>query len=294
MLAELIECLAMSQALKAAEDIEQIEKVLTAELHTYTELEFRSDGRSIELITVSRDPNTSIKFFELLELRGVDPTALADCRRFLQFGRGKAIIYKLPVAGTLDKGEVYIRGALPLKDVIPYLETESINKPELAHIQEIARLVGKDHTQILGRDVSEQARYTVFFTNYLAEDREIEDSRILQQCLQAMGVNDAGMELLIAIHALFSLNRPKTLFISLYAKENERGIRAKLDYEGIRVELAAEVLRWAGQNEAAIKLVEWGKIVGLNNASYAGIPVSKDGIDGVRVYFPLIMELIQG
>ncbi|MBN1316572.1 MAG: hypothetical protein JXA42_13935 [Anaerolineales bacterium] len=287
MLTDLIERLAKRQALQAAGDISRIERVLKTALDTYTELEFHSDGRRIDLITVSGDPNMRQAFFELLEQRGVNETAIAGSWRFLQFGRGKTTIYKLPVAGPSVGGEVYIRGALPLDEVINCLEHDSVGGQALEGIQKTANLMGKNHTRMLGRDVAEQARYTAFITTHLKEGQEETDSRLFQQWLPIAGVNESGLELLMAAHALFSPNRPKTLFFSLQAAAGEQGIQAKLDYEGVQMKWVTEIMRWAGQDEAAVKLVEWSRELGLNKASYAGMPLCQDGIEGFRIYFRL-------
>jgi len=286
-LAALIERLALCQALIVADDIGRIEQVLKSALDTYTELAFRSDGRRIDLITVSNDPAVGQSYFNLLEQRGASEKAIAGCQRFLQLGRGKTIIFKLPVAGPLEGGEVYIRGALPLAELFSTLEQDSVYSPALSLIQEIGQLTKKDHSRMLGRDVAERPFYTTFFTTYLAEEQEELDSQLLQKYLIKIGVNDIGQELLMAAHALFSLNRPQTLFISLQTAAGQPAVRAKLDYEGVRLRWIDEVMRWAGLNEAAEILTEWSQVLGLKKASYVGLPICEKGIDGFRVYFRL-------
>jgi len=118
--------LALLQNLEVAPDLGKVWQRWQTPLANYTELELRSDGKRIDLITLSEDLSAVDEFFAILEDRGTSQKELTTMIALTNFGAGCVVGMKLPVAGSVSGGEMYIRGAVPLSEVEYFLEQRGV------------------------------------------------------------------------------------------------------------------------------------------------------------------------
>jgi hypothetical protein len=273
--------LAALQGLPAAPDFAGVWAALAEPLTQYAELELRSDSRRIDLITLSEDPAALLRFLDCLQARGVPQVGLAAARALAHFASDKVIGMKLPVAGPLTGGEMYVRGALPLAAVGRFLSAYVPETEILAPIEMIAACLDKRHTHMLAVDIADPPRFTVFFTVYLKphdHDHTAVADR-LRSALAAVGIEAGGADALLALHALLGAERPQTLFFSW----GVGGTRVKVDYQRVPLRLAAEVMQLFGLDSRMT--LHWGQTLGLRRVNYVGVIVASDGLLGARTYF---------
>ncbi|MDQ7024012.1 MAG: hypothetical protein Q9P01_20950 [Anaerolineae bacterium] len=282
-LADTLAQLADLQQLVIAPDLGHILETLKTPLAQYTELEFRSDAKRIDLITLSDNPTDIQTFIKLLSERGTSDEAIAVATRLAQFGMGKVMGMKIPVTGLPQGGEIYIRGALMLLNEVRYLlKAYDISDTALDKIQEFATVFDKNHTHILAADVTMPPRFTVFFTTYLEPDKNHDDHNLVQQALEVIGIPQTSF---FPIHDLLSISRPNTFYFSWQVGQDTQ--RVKLDYRDVRLGLLAEAVRAAGAPEQVDVLTQWGTTLKLFEANYAGIILAETGIVSARGYFTL-------
>lgn len=273
-LGALIRELAGVQNLAPAGDLETVLKQLGAPLEQYTELEFRSDHKRIDLVTLHRETSQVRAFLDVLQARGNDDLTMPEA--LLRFATGKVMGMKLPVAGSVAGGELYARGAIPLKEVQFFLKQRGIT----AQIDPLAALFQKQHTHMVAVDAAMPPRVTVFFTQYLTDENTGE--KTLLEALKAVGIDtEQALSQVEAVHEVLSMNRPKTLFFSWGFTEG----RAKIDYVDARVGMVAEVLEMTGLRDSIPALMRWSEVLGRSKINYTGLIVTPAGITDLRAYF---------
>lgn len=281
----ILQRLASLQNLSIAQDINTVVDRLQSQLEHYAELEFRSDAKRIDLITLSDDPATVNKFLTILQDRGATETGLAPPQNLLRFGAGKTVGMKLPIAGPIIGGEIYIRGALPIAEVSYFLKQHDVNSETREQISTLAQVFDKNHTHMLGADVAKSPGFTVFFTAYLKPGNEQSDQQRIQSALQTIGITDAGIADFLPLHHLLGANRPKTLFFSCPLFNGALTKQAKVDYADVRLGLVSTVLDEVGATTQSDIPIHWGTQLGLPKANYAGVVIGSTGPVAVRAYF---------
>ena len=278
---DVLQQLADLQGLAVAPDIEEVFAQLHQPLEHYAELELRSDGKCIDLITLSDQPHIPAQFLEFIETRGASTEALAPAHDLLRFGAGKVVGMKLPIAGVLAGGEVYLRGAIPLAEATYFLRKNQVDADTLNRFAQIAASFDKKHTHMLAADVTSPPGYTIFFTTYLTD--ESRDWEMLCSALEAAGIHAESIASLEPLHALLGANRPATLFFSWAIAGGAARTLAKIDYTGVRVGLVAELMNLVGADDSLP--INWGRLLDMSRANYTGIIVDANGLAGVRAYF---------
>ena len=281
----LLQHLAALQSLAVAPDVKKVVTRLQTQLEHYAELEFRSDGKRIDLVTLSADPDAVALFLTLLQERGSTETELAAPKALLRFGSGKVVGMKLPIAGPTTGGEIYIRGALPLSEGLYFLERYGVGPEARERAAELAGLFGKGHMHMLGIDVAGPLCFTLFFTAYLAPGQDQTDRACLQQALQKVGIANEGMAAFLPLHHLLGANRPKTLYFSWRIIDGQPTRQATIDYADVRLGLVSEAIDAVGATAQAGIPIQWGTQLGLRKANYAGVVVGSSGPALVRAYF---------
>jgi hypothetical protein len=284
----LIRELASLQKLAPADDLDRALARLEPALRRYHELEFRSDGRRIDLITMTDDAQLADAFFELLTDRGQPPDELATVRALRRFGPcspGSEVGLKLPVAGDVHGAEVYVGRCYPLAEVCYFLQRRGAGPEALAQVQAIGRIFDKRYAHILAADASATPRFPVFFTTYLEVDREEQDRERVRQALLATQVPDAAIDRFLELHGLLGGSRPKTLYFSFAVTNGQPAVGAKIDYAEVRLGLLSETMDAIGAAAEAHLPVEWGNRLAMPKASYAGVVVGPTGPIAARAYF---------
>jgi hypothetical protein len=281
----ILQQLAALQNLAVGPDVKEVVSRLREPLKHYAELEFRSDGKRIDLITLSNEPNAVATFLSILQERGTTENELATCKALLRFGAGKVVGMKLPIAGPTAGGELYIRGALPLSEVTYFLERLGVKAEATLRVANLARIFGKGHTHMLATNAAFPPSFTVFFTTYLVPSEEHTDQQRLQQALQEIGIADEGIAALLRLHRLLGASRPKTLYFSWGIVNGEPTIQAKIDYADVRLGVVSEATDAVGATAQADIPIQWGRQLGLRKANYAGVIVSATRLAAVRAYF---------
>ena len=277
--------LAALQDLVVAPDVDQVARCLREPLEQYAELEFRSDGERIDLITLSDDPHAVDAFMAILCERGCSDEERAAPQALLRFAAGKVVGLKLPVAGPTAGGEVYVRGALPLPEVIYFMARHGVLPEARGQVKALGALLDKGHTHMLGADVALPAAFSFFLTMYLVPDGEQDDEDRVRQALQEVGIPDERIAAFMPVHRLLGADRPKTLFLSWRTVEGKPARQIKVDYADVRLGLLCEAMDAVGATEQAHLPIEWGRHLGLRKANYAGVIVDACGPVAVRAYF---------
>lgn len=274
--------IAALQGLTPVADVERVFVRLRQPLEAYNEIEFRSDGKRIDLITLSDDAAVATLFFEIAQTRGVTDAALAVPRALLRFGAGKMVGFKLPIAGPATGGEIYIRGALAQPMLSAFLQSY-VAAEAVAQQAELGQTFAKPHAHMLAADLMPQTQLTVFFTRYLTLDRS-DDEQVVRRACELVGLPPTSTAAFLPLHTLLSANRPKTLYCSLGLGAGA-STRLKFDYADVRVGMLAELLDAGEMPESASVLLDWARLLRLNKADYAGVIVGAGGPAGVRAYF---------
>ncbi len=273
------------QNLNIVSDIDQIVNQLQKPFENYAELEFRSDGKQIDLITLSNDLKVVNTFVEILEGRGTTANELSHLKALIRFGAGKVIGMKLPLTEPTNGGEIYIRGALPLEEVNPFLSRHGVKSEAIEIVGKLGSVFDKTYTHMLGADATNPPTFTLFFTTYLTEDDTNTDQERLKKALKIVSVNDETSNTFLSLHHLLGSKRPKTLFFSWGIANGESTSQAKIDYEDVRLGIAAEVVDVVSTAKQADILIQWGEQLGLQKANYAGVVVDSTKLKTVRAYF---------
>lgn len=275
--------LAALQGLALVADVERIFVQLRQPLEAYNEIEFRSDGKRIDLITLSSDPAVATLFFQLAQARGIAEQGLLLPRALVRFGAGKVVGFKVTIAGPDAGGEIYIRGAQAQPKLKAFLEQHHVAAEAVIQQAAVGEVFGKSHIHMLATDLGPQAQLTVFFTRYLTTDTG-DDEQVMRQACEVVGISPAGISAFLPFHRLLSAKRPKTLFCSLGVGATA-GKRLKFDYADVRVGLLAELLAAGDMAPSANVLRAWAQLLKLTKADYAGVVVGTEGPAGVRAYF---------
>lgn len=275
--------LADLQGLALADDLAVVGERLGTALERYAELELRSDGGAIDLVTLEESATAVTDFLAVLEDRGV---AAEDRRRLSalgRFGAGATLGMKLPVAGPLDSGELYVRTVLPLTEARGYLDRRGADGRALETIERVAAALDKDHTHMLAADAGgSPPHFTCLFTTWLTE--ESDDERV-RAVLEALELSPTVVDRTMELHSLIGASRPTTLYLSVPVPSTGPPTRLKLDYPDVRLGLAAEVTAMADSEAAATGLLESGDVLDASTVDYAGVLVGPDGPEGSRAYF---------
>lgn len=282
---ELLQRLAEPQGLKPVDHIDQITRELRGPLGNYAEVEFHSDGRRIDLITLTQNPAEVEAFLLLLQRIGTAEEHLSGVRSLLNFGVGYTIGMKLPIAGDEIGGEIYLRGAIPLNRVQVFLDKHSASA-DMEKITAIASLFGKGYTHMLAVDAGLDASFTLFFTTYLNPGETESDWLTLEQALGLVSVGKHAVQKLQISHSWLSQNRPETLYFSIPILDGRMKKVVKVDYSSVSLEILNQVMTGNDMEDAGnILLKTWGSLLGVQRANYSGIILSADGIVGIRAYF---------
>lgn len=283
---ELLYQLAAAQNLRPSTNIDLIVGKLRRPLRKYAELEFRSDGRRIDLITLTHKPHEANSFLDLLTELGHPKEHLANAESLLRLGTKQTVGMKIPVAGSNSGGELYLRGAVALPRLLEFLSLQATDRAKLDYIEIIAGIFKKNYTHMLATDAGKKSAFTLFFTTYLRSDRNDQEWETLQQALEILGIPQEISAHFYDSHHQLSSSRPETLYFSFRLKNGQLRQLAKFDYSAVDLESLAKVMTNLGFTPAAeILLDSWGKILGVRRASYAGLIIKPEGVSGVRAYF---------
>lgn len=275
--------LADVESLDIADDLETIGDRLDTALEGYAEFELRSDGRRIDLVTLEKSPSVVSDFVAVLEGREIAAEDIERLSGLGRFGAGATLGMKLPVAGSLDSGELYVRTVLPLAEGRGYLERRSVDKTALGKIERVADVLDKGHTHMLAADAGESSpHFTCLFTTWLTE--ESDDERI-REVLGVLELPSTAVDQTMELHSLLGANRPMTVYISVPVPSDRQPTRLKLDYPDVRLGLAAEVTAIVESEAAATRLLQGGDILDASTTSYTGVVVGPGGPEGSRTYF---------
>jgi len=272
--------LAKLHGLEPVSDVASLPERLSTAFERYLEVELRSDGSRIDLVTLTESVDALDAFLSVLSDRGLDDEALSPLRAVARFGAGHVMGMKLPIAGDPLRGEVYVRGAIALEEACAFLERRGVSQSELDRLGDVAGAFSKSYTHMLAADASVPAQYTAFFTTYL--DGKPSDDDRLTGALEAAGIEASGVADALALTRLLKPKASGTLFLSICL--GEPGL-AKIDIEGIRLGLFAEAVAEVESDLAAGYPARWGEILGTTRANYAGVIVGNRGPTGLRAYF---------
>jgi hypothetical protein len=289
-LLDVIAPLAALQNLPVHPDTEAILHRLQPVLENYTELEFRHDAKRIDLITLSDKPAEVAAFLEVLTLRGFSREELAVMVDLMDFGAGKVNGMKLPVAGQVRSGELYLRGAIDLDEAFYFLGKYGVPDTTLNQIGQMAEVFEKSHLHMLAVDAGLPLQFSLFLTTYLTPaDRTTDWKQIAAACAIA-GIPPEAVHPCTALHRLLSAGRPATLFFSFGVVNSQIVPRIKLDYMDVRLGSMNELLKVSGFAAQVPVLSSWYKTLRCNFANYAGVILDPSGIQGVRAYFTMNRE----
>lgn len=276
--------LADLQKLTTAPDLNQIEDRLRSSLRNYAELEFRSDAKRLDLITLSREPAVLTRFFALLKKRGFAEDAFKIPQALVNLANGRVIGMKLPIAGPLQSGELYVRGATPLDAVAMLLSTYGVPDSSLLAMREVGNLLGKKHVHMLAADIGEP-QFTVFFTLYLTEENSKQKQQQLVSAMSSWGIEPHSIDRFLPLHRLWGRNRPKTIYVSLPIDSQTVLGRLKVDYANVPLQHVSKGMHLISDTNQIPAYTQWGTQWGIQTANYAGVIVNKDKPVSIRAYF---------
>jgi hypothetical protein len=269
--------------LDVADDLGDLGDRLGTALERYAELELRSDGRRIDLVTLEKSPTVVAEFVTVLEDRGIAPENVERLSALGRFGAGATIGMKLPVAGSLDSGELYVRAVLPLAESRSYLERHGVNEAALEAIERVADVLDKDHTHMLAADATKSPpHFTCLFTTWLSG--ESDDERV-REVLDVLELPPTVASRTMELHSLLGASRPLTLYVSVPVPSTGPPSRLKLDYPDVRLGLAADVAAMVDSEAAATRLLRSGDVLDASNVSYSSVVVGPGDPEGTRAYF---------
>jgi hypothetical protein len=280
-----LEKIATLQNLAIASDIHDVIRIMREPLSHYAELELRSDGTKIDLITLSAEQHIPTFFLELLRKRGKNEMQLNSCIDLLRFGEKKVKGMKLPIAGSLTEGEVYVRGAIALDEVIPYLKNCNVESDTITNVLDLAHIFNKKHTHMLASDAAYPPYITVFFTSYLRKGEEKEDQHLLEKALNILSLSNESICNFLSLHQLLGVSRPETLYFSWCIADGKPALKAKVDYANVRLDLLSKAFFTVNPNAKTNLPNLWGEMFGMNKANYAGVVIGDKGPESIRAYF---------
>jgi hypothetical protein len=277
---ETLERLAALEDVELADDLDAVGEQLGDVLDRYTELELRSDARRIDLITLTKSPAAISDYVGVLEQRGIAAERVDPLSELGRFGVGSFLGMKLPVAGPVDSGELYVRGAMPLEETLGYLDRRPPDSGALETIEQVGNVLEKDHTHMLAADVGNPPQFTCMFTQWLDEN----DDDWLQEVCDLLELPSGVSSELVTVHEMVGARRPMTVYLSVPVPPSGQPTHLKLDYPDVRLGLAAETATMVTDDETATRLLEAGEILDASMADYLGVLVGPDGFDGMRTY----------
>ncbi len=278
--------LAAVQGVELAPDLALIETCLAGPLARYRELELRPEGGRIDLVTLTEAHAGVAGLLELLEARQASASARSRLAALARFGAGHTLGMKIPLSAGTAGGELYVRGALPVAELRHFLQRQGVNDAALEAVAAFGACFGKAYAHMLACDAAEPASFQVYFTTYLAVGAEQADRAQLAEALGGLGIEPAGVEATLGLHALLGASRPETLYASLSLVDGAAIPRAKIDYAGVRLGLVAEAIAELGGGDAAADgALKWGQVLRVPRADYLGVIVQAAGPAAVRAYF---------
>lgn len=277
-LAQAIEPLAALQGLPVALDLDSIEADFADNLARFAQLEFRDDGRRVDSIFGTRDPGVVDRWAARLERRGVTAAALARPLAVARLAGGRGIGLKLPVAGPLDSGELYVRGAMPLDEVCAFLRAHGCSAA-VETLVAVGSALARDHAYMLAADVAIERRFSIIFTQFAVDgDDGIADR--LQAAAEVLGVTD-GLALR-KTYCRLGIGRPRTLFCSVACGEAGIETALKVDYSDVDVAAVAGVVD--AEVDVGV-LHRWRSVLGRRVVDQVGFVYSDRRRPGLRAYF---------
>ncbi len=243
--------LAEFHQLLVAPDINNVARRLAPALERYCEWELRSDGTRIDLVTLTEDHSTVGEFLATLSARGSREDQLNSLKALARFGAGAVVGMKLPIAGRCEGGELYVRAALPVQEVGPFLERQGVGSDATVRMAAIGQSLDKGYLHMLAADAGAAPRYTYFFTTYLEPGQQAAEETSLADALGLVGLENKAVDETLQLHRMLAANRPETLFFSSTIASGEPESRAKLDYSSVRLGLVAEAIALIGDEAGA-------------------------------------------
>lgn len=277
-LCQAIEPLAALQALSVAQDLDAIEVDFADDLARFAQLEFRDDGRRIDLIFGTREPGVVDRWAARLESRGVTAAALATPLAVARLAGGRGIGLKLPVAGPVDSGELYVRGAMPIAEVCAFLRAHGCSAA-VETLAAVGSALGRDHAYMLAADVAIEPRFSIIFTQYIADGGEGVVDR-LHTAAGVLGVDDCSVW--GERHRRLEIGRPRTLFCSVACGLAGVERALKLDYSDVELSALADAVET--EFDVAV-LHQWRSVLGRRVVDQVGFVYCADRRRGLRAYF---------
>lgn len=265
--------------LDLAADLVPVTNRLQAALERYAELELRSDGRRVDLVTLTRSTSVVEEFLAVLDDRGLDDEVRRRLSALGRFGAGAPIGLKLTVAGPLDPGELYVRNRMPIPEVRSHMDRRRAGDGGIETVESVGNALDSDSVHMLAADADGQ--YTCLFTTWLTAD----GPDPLEAVLDCLELPSVAREQAQDLHSLLSVNRPTTVYVSVPVPASGPPGRLKLDYPDVRLGLAAEVAERVDSDREARTLVRCGEILDVTKTNYVGVVVGPDGAEGTRAYF---------
>ena len=276
--------LAQLQALDLAADSQTILDQLRPCMQRYAELEMRPDGSRIDLITLSDQLKEIDLFLDILRKRMPGEEGISRVNSLINFGAGHTMGMKLPLAGDLAQGELYIRGALPFEEVRFFLSNQGVKAELLDRLAAVGNSFEKEYCHMLSADVG-TTEFSVFFTTYLKSGEEATDASMLEKAMTLLEVNEAGQQNMMRMHGMLGAARPCTLFLSIKITQ-EQILGAKVDYPSIRVGSIAELMQTIVPDANGRLPIYWGQTLDAFKSNFTGVMLDKNGPRSLRAYFP--------
>ena len=143
--------------------------------------------------------------------------------------------------------------------------------------------MGKAHTHILAADVAEQPSFACYVTSWLKPGDDSAEQ--VGAALRAAGLPDEAAAVAVDLHEILGARRPDTLFLSMRLKAGAAEAAVKLDYSSVRLGTLMEIMAERAWDNAIGAVIEWGRLLGTFEASYAGFIYNHDGLADIRAYF---------
>jgi len=213
-----------------------------------------------------------------LKRRGIDSAALAAPLAVVRSADGRGIGLKMPVAGSLDGGELYVRGARPLAEVATFLRERGAGPPVTDVLHDVGHALDRDHAYMVAANVGLDPKFSVIFTQYLIRGDPVLDR--LRVAATLVGIGPDQRSTMCGVHSTLGINRPRTLFCSVVCGLNAVEPLFKLDYSDVNL---GTLMRSIDAGFDMIHLSRWGAVLDARRADQAGLVFARSGL-GLRVY----------
>lgn len=266
----------------SVEDIETVDCLYSSKLELFTDVEIRSTDNAVFVITCDRFDEFDCDFEDLLLSRGIDNDKIRPLNAFATKFDEHDLLVKFPIAGGLNKGEIYSIQNITVGESTEFLSANNVSEDLCDTVERVGDILRKDSVDMMSVDTDGRV-YTTYF--YLHPDNRINNRDKIREILEVFGFTGDTISKVIGINNTLARYLPKLTTIGFYLPSigSSRTVQFQwkdVDYCDMRQVLQSN--NYIGFWEDIQTLRE-----GLDSPPirWGGISVDETGIKRVRAIF---------